>query len=244
VGVDQRQDGFAAFVAEHDQELRGTALLLTGDAAAADDLLVAALARTHRRWRRLGAPAAALADTNDALVSATLGRTRLPATGRDSVLAAEREDHPDHRWLAALAGLHPRTRAVAVLRLHEGQDEDDVAALLGCSPAEVGAALADALAALAPLLAGDPVEPGEPAQPVEPVAVPQPPPVAAPDPPATPGPTTDAADPYAIYRRPGSPAPILVQRPAPAAAPAPTPAPLAVRPQPGDDPNAIYRRPT
>ncbi|MCZ2848901.1 hypothetical protein [Modestobacter sp. VKM Ac-2978] len=239
--MDQRRDGFAAFVAEHEQELRGTALLLTGDAAAADELLVAALARTYRRWRRLGAPATALADTHDALVSATLGRTRLPATGRDSVLAAEPDEHPDHRWLAALAELDPRTRAVAVLRLHEAQDEDDVATLLGCSPAEVGAALADALATLAPLLASEPVEPD---QPVEPVAAPQPPPVAVPDPPVTPGPTTDPADPYAIYRRPGTPAPLPVQRPAPAAAPAPTPAPLAVRPQPSDDPNAIYRRPT
>lgn len=241
--MDQRQDGFAAFVVEHEQELRGTALLLTGDATAADDLLVAALARTHRRWRRIGAPAAALAEVHDTLVSATLGRTRLPATAPGSVLAAEPEDDPDHRWLAALAELAPRTRAVAVLRLHEGQDEDDVATLLGCSPAEVGAALADALAALAPLLAGDPVEPAqpvEPGQPIAPVAALQPPPVAVVDQPVTPGLPPDADDPYAIYRRPGTPAPRPVRRPAPA----PAPAPVAVRPPSDDDPNAIYRRPT
>ncbi|GAA4752919.1 hypothetical protein GCM10023328_40140 [Modestobacter marinus] len=204
--MDQRQDGFAAFVAEHEQELRGTALLLTGDPVAADDLLVAALARTHRRWRRLDAPADALADTRDALLSATLGRTPLPATGRDGVLVAGPADDPDDRWLAALAGLDPRARAVTVLRLHEGRDEAEVATLLDCSMAEVGAALADALETLAPLLASDPAEPDTAPAPSAAVAQDRPVPhdVTADATHRRPGVSVVVTDPAAVYRRPGT----------------------------------------
>ncbi|MCZ2826477.1 MULTISPECIES: hypothetical protein [unclassified Modestobacter] len=264
--MDQRQDGFPAFVAEHEQQLRGTALLLTADPAEADDLLVAALARTHRRWRRFGSPAAALTDAREALLSAALGRTRLPAAGRGSALVAGRQHEPDRRWLRALAELDARTRAVAVLRLHEGEEEDAVAMLLGCSPAEVGAALADALDTLSPLLVDEPAPPTEPA---DQVVDPQPAP-AVPDRPGPPVPSADPADPYAIYRHPGTPAPRPDLRPPPppspassaatspasSAGPAPRPArsaaptagsvpgPAAVRPHPDDDPYAIYRRPT
>ncbi|MCZ2839472.1 hypothetical protein [Modestobacter sp. VKM Ac-2985] len=260
--MDQRQDGFPAFVAEHEHQLRGTALLLTADPVEADDLLVAALARTHRRWRRLGSPAAALTDAREALLSAALGHTRLPAAGRGSALVAGPQHEPDRRWLRALAELDARTRAVAVLRLHEGEDEDAVAMLLGCSPAEVGAALADALVTLSPLLVDEPAPPTEPA---DPVVDPQPAP-AVPGRPGPPVPTTDPTDPYAIYRRPGTPAPRPGLRPPPPPSPAasaatapassagparsaaPTagsvPGPAAARPHPDDDPYAIYRRPT
>ncbi|MCZ2818667.1 hypothetical protein [Modestobacter sp. VKM Ac-2984] len=257
--MDQRQDGFAAFVAEHEQQLRGTALLLTADPVEADDLLVAALARTHRRWRRLGGPAAALTAARDALVAGSLDRTRLPAAGRGVVLAAGPADDTEHRWLRALAELDPRTRAVTVLRLHERETEDAAARLLGCSPAEVGAALAGALDTLSPLLADEPAPPTEPA---DRLVAPQQAPTAALDGPEPPGPNTDPADPYAIYRRPGTPAPGPAPRPSPtpspasSAAPMPGPArsatptagsvpgPAAVRPHPDDDPYAIYRRPT
>ncbi|MCZ2820635.1 sigma factor [Modestobacter sp. VKM Ac-2977] len=235
--MDQRQDDFPAFVAEHEHQLRGTALLLTGCPVEADDLVVAALARTHRRWPRLDSPAAALTDAQEALVSATLGRTRLPATGRGGALVAGPEADVDHRWLQALADLDPRTRAITVLRLHEGQDEGAVATLVGCSPAEVGSALADALERLAPLLLDDPAEPvAAPA----PVAVPGPSVTSVPARPVGHDLAPDAADPYAIYRRPGTPAPRAERRPA--SVPAPTP--VAVPQHPDDDPNAIYRRPT
>lgn len=246
--MDQRQVGFPAFVAEHERQLRGTALLLTGAPADADDLLVAALARTHRRWRRLGTPAAALTDARDALIAGTLDRTRLPGAGRDSALVAGPEEDPDDRWLQALAGLDPRTRAVTVLRLHEDLDEGAVAALLGCSPAEVGSALAHGVEALTPVLADEPADAAGPAGPsgiAAPVADPEP--RAEAEPPAVPvhGPhdlPPDDADPYAIYRRPGTPQ----QRPAQRSAPVPTrpPTPVVAPSHPDDDPNAIYRRPT
>ncbi|WP_222195901.1 hypothetical protein [Modestobacter italicus] len=236
--MDQRGAAFGAFVAEHEQHLRGTALLLTGDPAAADDLLVAALARTHRRWRRLDAPATAVAETRSALVTATLGRTRLPEPGAASAVVAELdEDGPvagaDARWLQALGELDPMTRAVAVLRLHDGQAEDDVAALLRLSPGDVSAALADALDVLGPLLDDDPDEPGgSPPAPLEEVA---------PAPPVTPAPggAAEFADPYGIYRRSAPPPP----RPAPCA-PDVVPHAPPVNGHPDDDPDAIYRRPT
>ena len=208
--MDERADGFPAFVADHEQQLLGTALLLTGDPAAADELVVAALARTHRRWHRLGSADAALADTRDVLVAAALGRARLPATGADSAIAtapdADDDDHDhdeDRRWLQALAGLDRRTRVITVLRLHDGRDEDAVAALLDCSPTDVADALADGLSILGRLLAAEP-DP-DPAPPAADGAgwsagAPVPPPVDD-----APAPAGDG-DAYAIYRPAGVPA--------------------------------------
>jgi hypothetical protein len=46
--------GFAEFVAERGDTLHDTACLMTGDVAAAEELLVGALAQAWPRWRRLG----------------------------------------------------------------------------------------------------------------------------------------------------------------------------------------------
>ena len=222
--MDRQTDDFAAFVADCEQQLRGTALLLTGDPAQADDLVVAALARTHRRWRRLASPADALADTRATLVAGALVHTRLSASGgsigtltgpdgelpADVPTAGEQIDPGDRRWLAALAGLGPTTRAVVVLRLVEGQDEEQVAELLGRSPRVVADALESAVEVL-----GDLLEPEPDPRPVAPVTdVPWP---AAP---------SGHGDPDAGFRRPGTTAPA---------------APVTAT---DDDPWAIYRRPT
>jgi DNA-directed RNA polymerase specialized sigma24 family protein len=250
--MDRQTDDFATFVADCEQQLRGTALLLTGDPAQADDLVVAALARTHRRWRRLSTPADALADTRTALVAAALGGTRLSASGGtigtldgpdDDRPATDRLDPGDRRWLAALTALGPTARAVVVLRLVEGQDEEAVAELLGRSPRVVADALDTAVQTLGDLLDPDPAPDAHPD--LVPVAVP----------PATspwaPEPRADG-DPDAAFRRPGTATPPAgsapVPAPGPAAAPAaPVPAgslPAGSVPAADDDPWAIYRRPT
>jgi DNA-directed RNA polymerase specialized sigma24 family protein len=237
--MDRQTDDFTAFVADCEQQLRGTALLLTGDPAQADDLVVAALARTHRRWRRLASPADALTDTRRTLLDGALGRTRLPASGGSvGTLAGPDDDHPaddrldpgDRRWLAALAGLGPTARAVVVLRLVEGQDEESVAELLGREPQLVAEELESAVGVLADLL-----EPEPATAPVVDTAW-----TAAPvSTPWTAEPVD--GDPDAGFRRPGTTAPGTTAPVAPAApAPAPT-APTATR---DDDPWAIYRRPT
>jgi len=228
--MDRRTDDFTAFVADCEQQLRGTALLLTGDPAATDDLVVAALARTHRRWRRLASPADALADTRAALLAAALGGTRLSVTGGsigtlpgpDGDPAGDGQLDPgDRRWLDALAGLGPTARAVVVLRLVEDLDEESVATLLGRSPQVVADALAAAVQTLGDLLGS---EPGP--TPVAPVA-------------ASPVSTWTTGDGAAVFRRPGTPAPPARPAPVPAAPPA---VPAAVAD--ADDPWAIYRRPT
>jgi DNA-directed RNA polymerase specialized sigma24 family protein len=219
--MDRQTDDFTAFVAGCEQQLRGTALLLTGDPAQADDLVVAALARTHRRWRRLSTPADALADTRTALVTAALGGSRLSAAGGTiGTLDGPDVDRPpgdldpgDRRWLAALAALGPTARAVVVLRLVEGQDEETVARLLGRSPSVVADALDTAVQTLGGLL--------------DPESEPGPAPVTAPSTgtPSTstwaPGPRTDGdpdGDPDAAFRRPGTPTPPAGAAAGPAAA--------------------------
>ncbi|MCZ2829264.1 hypothetical protein O2W14_10515 [Modestobacter sp. VKM Ac-2986] len=250
--MDRRTDDFTAFVADCEQQLRGTALLLTGDPGQADDLVVAALARTHRRWRRLDSPAEALEDTRAALVAAVLGRTRLPASGGSigtlsgpddglhdglydgpdgDLHGGDQLDPGDRRWLTALADLEPTARVVVVLRLVEGQDEESVATLLGRSPQEVADALDAAVETLGGLLDAEP----EPAQAAAPAAAPAPAPAGAWT--AAPQPTGDLD---AVFRRPGVPAP-----PGPVPAPAPVTAPAGAAPaDDGGDPWAIYRRPS
>jgi DNA-directed RNA polymerase specialized sigma24 family protein len=262
--MDRQTDDFATFVADCEQQLRGTALLLTGDPAQADDLVVAALARTHRRWRRLSTPADALADTRTALVAAALGGTRLSASGgtigtldgpdddRSAVAeaAVDRLDPGDRRWLAALTALGPTARAVVVLRLVEGQDEETVAELLGRSPRVVADALDTAVQTLGDLLEPDP----------GPDAHPEPVPVAVPSAtgPWALQPRADG-DPDAAFRRPGTATPPGAVTPPTGAAPGPAAAPAAPGPAGSvpagpvpagsvpaadDDPWAIYRRPT
>ncbi|MGY1843561.1 hypothetical protein [Modestobacter sp. SYSU DS0875] len=245
--MDQRGTGFPAFVADAEPDLLGTALLLTGNRSAARELLVVALARTHRRWRHLGSPGEAREETRDVLVRASLR----DAGGGDAVVVDASGDHQlpdaDRTWLRALAALDPRTRAVAVLRLHEQLDEPAVAALLSCSTTDVAGALAEALAVLGPLLADANAAPGgAPAAPA-PTPTPTPGPAAV-----TRAPADDDAlehdpddDPDAVYRRPATSPPPRAPRPRPTPLPAPVPVPAEPdRPPTDEDPDAIYRRPS
>ncbi|MGY1750786.1 hypothetical protein [Modestobacter sp. SYSU DS0511] len=249
--MDQRDTAFPAFVAHAEPDLLGTALLLTGSRSAARELLVVALARTHRRWRHLGSPGEAREETRDALVRASLRH----AGTADAVMVDADGDHhlpeADRTWLRALAALDPRTRAIAVLRLHERLDEPAVAALLSCSTTDVADALAEALAVLGPLLADAEAAPGgAPATP-RPAPTPTPGPAVVTRAPADadalePDPDDDPdGDPDAGYRRPAtSPAP-RAPRPRPAPLPAPVPVPTEPdRPATDEDPDAIYRRPS
>src|SRR5689334_14688594 len=63
----QTQDAFAAFVASRQRGLQRTAWLLTGDWAAAEDLVQNALAKAWRRWDRVSR-----ADDPDAYVRRVL----------------------------------------------------------------------------------------------------------------------------------------------------------------------------
>ncbi|MBV9292030.1 MAG: SigE family RNA polymerase sigma factor [Frankiales bacterium] len=146
---------FADFVAARGQALQRTAYLLTGDWAAAEDLLQSALARAYPRWERIER------DNPEAYLRRILVNTwsswwrrkwrgerpteELPeSTGPDPYVDADRRDAVRQ----ALARLPHKQRAVVVLRFHEDMTETQVAELLGISVGTVKSQTAKALGKL------------------------------------------------------------------------------------------------
>jgi RNA polymerase sigma-70 factor (sigma-E family) len=135
---------FREFVERQWAPLLRTAYLLTGDRGHAEDLVQAALEKTHRRWDRVSMMEAPVAYVRKAMVNtATSWRRRrrfseVPLVAGDGPL-----DDPyggiDQRQqvLAALRRLPPRMRAVLVLRYFEDLSEADIADALGCSVGSV-----------------------------------------------------------------------------------------------------------
>jgi len=122
------------------------AYLLTGDQAAAEELVQDSFVALHRRWQRITTPSAYLRTT---VVNAcrTWGRRKVvelrhQPRPRDAVA-----DAPDEMWDVLLT-LPPRQRAAIVLRFYEDLPDDDIARVLGCRPATVRTALFRGLAKL------------------------------------------------------------------------------------------------
>ncbi|WP_069814713.1 sigma factor-like helix-turn-helix DNA-binding protein [Streptomyces sp. TP-A0874] len=122
---------FEAFVAGSGGRLLRVATLLTGDPAAAEGLLVAALADTYAAWDRRAAedPYAHARERLANRFAGTAWRHRAPGGG-------------------LLGGLTARERLVLVLRVYEGVAEEQAAAQLGVAPDRVNAACLRAMAAL------------------------------------------------------------------------------------------------
>ncbi|MGK5677707.1 SigE family RNA polymerase sigma factor [Actinoplanes sp. URMC 104] len=133
-------DGFRAFVEQQWGPLVRLAYLLTGDRGHAEDLVQAALEKTHRRWSRVAAMEAPVAYVRRAMVNtATSWRRRrrvseVPLLTSDSP-APDPYGPVEHRRqvVAALRTLPPRMRAVLVLRYFADLSEPEVAEALGCS---------------------------------------------------------------------------------------------------------------
>lgn len=155
---------FDAFVAAAEPRLLGLALALTGERAAAEDLLQEALAGVWRRRRELvdfhglrGYVAAALrnlaAKRRDRLaVEARALARRAPATPPASAAAGG----PDPERIARLvARLPDEQRDVVLLRLHEELSWKEVAARVGAPLGTVQSRYRLALERLRPLLEGD-----------------------------------------------------------------------------------------
>jgi DNA-directed RNA polymerase specialized sigma24 family protein len=188
--------GFRTFVVEHEGPLLRTAYLLTGDRRSAEELLTAALASTHRRWRRVAAGDPLAAVRRAMLRSQLRPRHRSAAAGRATPSWSPGADAEPPRGAAeefrqALLGLPPRTRAALVLRLHEALTEVETADALGCSPGAAAQLIDEGTAALrGQRLGGATTGPSPAALPLD-----------APSsgaPAATPPPADDDA----IYRRP------------------------------------------
>jgi RNA polymerase sigma-70 factor (sigma-E family) len=145
--------GFAEFVQARGAALTRTAYLLTGSAAAAEDLVQDALVSAATRWRRLTASGDPEAYIRRAMVNSHVGRWR--KTGRRESPVNEPPDRlqpdPTERTagridvMRALAQLAPRQRAVIVLRFYEDLTEAETAGILGCAIGTVKSQTADAL---------------------------------------------------------------------------------------------------
>ncbi|MEV5505762.1 sigma factor-like helix-turn-helix DNA-binding protein [Streptomyces orinoci] len=127
----RRAREFEAFAGGAGGRLLHTALLLTGDPAAAERLLTEALADTYARWDRLrGEDPYERARTELALRFARSARRYRRRPG------------------GILGRLSPQERLVLVLRLHEGIAEEQTAAALGLPVERVRALCARAVAAV------------------------------------------------------------------------------------------------
>lgn len=151
--MEDRPD-FSLFVAARSAGLLRTAFLLTGDWAAAEDLLQTALAKSWRSWSRMS-------DRPDAYVRAILvntyvswmrrrWRAETPTVELPEVLVRDRTSEIDERdllWLA-LRRLPRRQRTVVVLRYFDDLSEAETAATLGISVGTVKSQGSKALATL------------------------------------------------------------------------------------------------
>ena len=148
---------FDEAVRSNERPLLRLALMLSGGAHSAEDLVQTVLARAHRRWDRIGGlehPDAYLRTmvVNEFLSWRRLLRNReqplaeLPEqpTGEDFSL---RQAQRDATW-RLLATLPRQQRAVLVLRFYEDLPDDEIAAVLGCSASTVRSNAARGLASL------------------------------------------------------------------------------------------------
>jgi RNA polymerase sigma-70 factor, ECF subfamily len=153
----ERDAQFAAYVAARSGALLRSAYLLTGDRAAAEDLLQAALLKVYLAWPRISRREAV-----DSYLRTTLVRTRISlwrkGTWReysvdwadDAVAGTDPSDRVvdrDELW-RLLATLGARQRAVLVLRFYEDLTEPQIAQVLGCSVGTVKSQLSRGLARL------------------------------------------------------------------------------------------------
>ena len=137
---------YAAFVERHTRSLFGTAYLLCGDAASAEDLVQDTLMAAFERWRKIRGTADPLGYVRRLLVNRFIDRTRGPR-GRVTLVDAV-PDRPSPGDVVddmvakeavrdLLAGLDERPRAAVVLKYLYDWPDDQIAVAIGCRPATV-----------------------------------------------------------------------------------------------------------
>ncbi len=139
-------DGFREFVVARSPALLRTAWMLTGDAAAAEDLLQTALARTWPHWGRVqaGHPEAyvrtVMVRTNASWQARFWNRERPTAEpGGDRAGVADASQQVDDRLMLidALMDLPVRQRQAVVLRYFDDLSVEAAAEIMACSPGTV-----------------------------------------------------------------------------------------------------------
>lgn len=155
----RRGSDFDDFVAGAAAGLHRMAYALTGERAAAEDLVQDVLERMFVAWPRVDEP---LAYARRALVNRSANRWRSRARRREVALAepveipvADTTDHHGRRdqLVRAISTLPPRQRSVVVLRFLADLSEAETAAALGCSAGTVKSQTSRALARLREVLA-------------------------------------------------------------------------------------------
>jgi RNA polymerase sigma-70 factor (sigma-E family) len=153
MGADLERD-FTQFVEARTPTLFRTALGLTGDRQAAEDLLQTVLASAYLRWSTIrgGQPEAYL---RRAMYLRCVSRGRLRSYNRELPVDAvpERPTGDDETArvdlrLAVRSALHKigaKQRAIVVLRYIEDLPDDEIGRIVGCEPATVRSQLARAL---------------------------------------------------------------------------------------------------
>jgi RNA polymerase sigma-70 factor (sigma-E family) len=158
IGAVRGAKGLAELYERHYASAGRLAYLLTGDRAAAEDLVQEAFVRVVGRYRHLRVPDAFesyLRRTIVNLHTSQLRRRRIERSylARERAMARDEAARPtdlverEHVWRELLA-LPPRQRAAVVLRFYEDLSERETADVLRCSIAAVKSLTARAMETL------------------------------------------------------------------------------------------------
>lgn len=149
--------GFEEFVKARWLPLLRTAMLLTGDEHAAEDLVQDTLARVAQRWSVISSAHSPDAYVRRILYTRSVDAWRwrrrqadpADAHARSGATHDEADDTDSRIALAdALRRLTPKQRAVLVVRFYEDHTEVEAAGILGCSVNTVKSQTRHALARL------------------------------------------------------------------------------------------------
>jgi RNA polymerase sigma-70 factor (sigma-E family) len=148
---------FTAFVADRHAGLLRFAMVLTGDARLAEEIVADVLDRAYEQWDRIGVMDKTHGYVRRMVVNDYLSwrrrlRRTFPVAALDELAGIE-PDHADAHtnrtdMHARLAALPARQRACLVLRYYEDLTDAEIADLLGCAIGTVRSNISRALAAL------------------------------------------------------------------------------------------------
>jgi RNA polymerase sigma-70 factor (sigma-E family) len=149
-------DDFTEFVAARYHVLVRHGAMLTGDAGHGEDLAQEALVKTYRAWRRLYPDGDPEAYTRKVMIRAAwragrrFWRREVPTAEPPHLPTMDDEDRraTASAVLDALRALPAQQRVVLVLRYWADLPEQEIAAILGCSPGTVKSRASRAIAAL------------------------------------------------------------------------------------------------
>lgn len=149
--------GFAEFVAERQKALLRLAMVLSGDARQAEEIVADVLGRTFERWTRVSTVEQPYAYVRRMVVNEYISwrrrvRRTYPVARLDDLVDVEPDTSNAYAERDALidqlAALPRQQRATLVLRYYEGLSDAEIAEVLGCAESTVRSNAARALAAL------------------------------------------------------------------------------------------------